>query len=141
MCSIRSSKQCKQRTKRRSDYYRSDQGNFESKSSRGSHSIKSTDEKQLIDARNTLESAFFSLSSAIRTGKSKTLEQQDTDLEIDSDMVIEIVQSTTGAALVIGLIILLYRLRNRFNRIVHRTIPKSKFPPPHQSNVNQTQLQ
>ena len=56
-------------------------------------------------------------------------------------MIIEIVQSTTGAALVIGLIILLYRLRNRFNRIVQRTIPKSKFPPPHRPNGNQTQHQ
>ena len=56
-------------------------------------------------------------------------------------MIIEIVQSTTGAALVIGLIVLLYRLRNRFNRIVHRTIPKSKFPPLHQPNGNQTQQQ
>ena len=56
-------------------------------------------------------------------------------------MIVEIVQSTTGAALVIGLIILLYKLRNRFNRIVYRTIPKSKFPPPPQSNGNQTQLQ
>ena len=60
----------------------------------------------------------------IRTGKSKTLEQQDTDLEIDSDMIIEIVQCTGGAALVIGIIVLLHRLRNRFNRIVHKPFPK-----------------
>ena len=51
-------------------------------------------------------------------------------------MIVEIVQSTTGAALVIGVIILLYRARNRFNRIVHRTIPKSKYPPPLNPNPN-----
>ena len=137
ICSINSSKPCKQITKGRSYHYSSDQGNSESKSSRGSHSIKSTDDKQLIDAKNTPESPFFSLSSAIRTGKPMTVEQQDTDLEINSDMIVEIVQSTTGAALVIGLIVLLDRIRNRYNRIVHRTIPKSKFPPPHQPNGNQ----
>ena len=49
-------------------------------------------------------------------------------------MVIEIVQCTEGAALVIGLIVLLHRLQNRFNRIVHRTIPKTKFPPAHHPN-------
>ena len=102
---------------------------------------KSTDEKQLIDASNTLESSFFSLSSAITTGKSKTLEQQDTDLEIDSDMIIKIVQCITGAALLVVLIVLLHRLRNRFNRIVHRIIPKTKFPPPHHPNGNQAQNQ
>ena len=44
-------------------------------------------------------------------------------------MVIEIVQSTSAAALVVGLIVLFYRMRNRFNRLVHRTLPKTRFPP------------
>ena len=48
---------------------------------------------------------------------------------------------TTGAAIVIGLIVLLHRLRNRFNRIVHRTIPKTKFPPAHHPNGSQAQHQ
>ena len=56
-------------------------------------------------------------------------------MDIDSDMIIEIVQSTSGVALVIGVIILLYRARNRFNRVVHRTIPKCKFPPPLNANA------
>ena len=52
-------------------------------------------------------------------------------------MIVEIIQSTSGVALVVGLMALLYRARNRFNRIVHRTIPKSKFPPPPPQNPNQ----
>ena len=130
LCNFNSSKPCKQRIKRKSGHYDDSHEDYNSGSSKGSHRTKSTDEKQLIDARNTLESAFFSLSSAIRTGKSKTSDEENTDMDIDSDMIIEIVQSTSGVALVIGVIILLYRARNRFNRIVHRTIPKSKFPPP-----------
>ena len=50
-------------------------------------------------------------------------------------MIIEIVQSTSGAALIIGLLVLLYRIRNRVNAIIHRTIPKSKFPPPPPMNA------
>ena len=136
LCNINSSKPCKQRIKRKSSHYDESHEDSSSGSSKGSHRTKSTDEKQLIDARNTLESAFFSLSSAIKTGRSKTSDEENTDLDIDSDMIVEIVQSTTGAALVIGVIILLYRARNRFNRIVHRTIPKSKYPPPLNPNPN-----
>ena len=91
----------------------------------------------MVDSRNTLESAFFSLSSAVRSGKHKTLEEEDTNLDIDSEMIVEIIQSTSGVALVVGLMALLYRARNRFNRIVHRAIPKSKFPPPPPQNPNQ----
>ena len=136
LCNINSSKPCKQRIKRKSSHYDESHEDSSSGSSKGSHRTKSTDEKQLIDARNTLESAFFSLSSAIKTGRSKTSDEENTDLDIDSDMIVEIVQSTTGAALVIGVIILLYRARNRFNRIVHRTIPKSKYPPPLNASPN-----
>ena len=147
LCNINSSKPCKQRIKRKSIHYDESHEDSNSGSSKGSHRTKSTDEKQLIDARNTLESAFFSLSSAIKTGRSKTSDEENTDLDIDSDMIIEIVQSTSGVSLVIGVIILLYRARNRFNRIVHRTIPKSKYPPPlnaspnsqHQYHVTATQ--
>ena len=45
-------------------------------------------------------------------------------------MVIEIVQSTAGVGFIIGLIVTLYKLRNRFNRLIRRTLPKTKFPHP-----------
>lgn len=125
ICNIDNIPPCKERTKRDSDRYNEDHEGHPSSSSQRSHRTKITDEKQLIDARNTLESAFFSLSSAIRTGKSKTLKEETSDLDIDSEMVIEIVQSRSGVVFVIGLIVLLYRTRNRFNRIIHRKIPKS----------------
>lgn len=82
-----------------------------------------------MDAKNTLESAFFSLSSAIRTGKSKISDNEATDLELDSDLILEIAQTTSGIALALGLIVFIYRSRNRFNKLVKRTLPKSKYPP------------
>ena len=51
-------------------------------------------------------------------------------MEIDSDMVFEIVQSTLGAAFVLVVLLMLYKTRSRFNRIVHRVAPKSKYPDP-----------
>ena len=45
-------------------------------------------------------------------------------------MIISIVQSTSGATLIMGIIVFLYRVRNRFNSLVHRVAPKHKFPKP-----------
>ena len=92
----------------------------------------------LLMQKKTLESAFFPLPSAIKTGKFTTLDEENTGLDMGSDIKIELVRRTSGVVLVIEVIILLYRARNRFNRIVHRTIPKSKFhfPPPLYGNPN-----
>ena len=44
-----------------------------SSSSSGSHRTKIADEKRVLDTKNVIESAFFSLSSAVRSGKHKVL--------------------------------------------------------------------
>ena len=43
-------------------------------------------------------------------------------------MSVSIVQSTSGAALIMGLVVFLYPVRNRFNGLVRRLAPKNKFP-------------
>lgn len=54
ICNINSSTPCKQRTKRGSDRYNDEHDEYpSSSSSKPSHRTKTTDEKQLVDARNT----------------------------------------------------------------------------------------
>ena len=128
------------------DEYEDERDKKRSSSVRESHKTTSKEKKQLIDAKNTLESAFFSLSSAIRTGKSEVSQEQtdDTEADIDSGMIIEIVQTASGAGVMIGLVAFLYKVRNRVNSIIHRTIPKSRFPapmPPMQQMNTYSQMQ
>ena len=125
-CNITKNTECEKRTKRDSTDNSDDK---HQKSSSGSHKTKASDDKEFTDATNTLESVFFTLSSAIKHGRTKLVDIEETDLEVDSEMVIEIIQSTAGVGFIIGLIVTLYKLRNRFNRLVKRTLPKTKFPP------------
>ena len=126
-CNITKNTECEQRTKRDNTAISNDRYQ---KSSSGSHKTKTSDDKEFTDATNTLESAFFTLSSAIKHGRTKLVDMEETELELDSEMIIEIIQSTACVGFIVGLIAALYKLRNRFNRIVRRTLPKTKFPPP-----------
>ena len=133
-CNITRNTECEQRTKRDNTHNSNNQ--YQKSSSSASHKKKSSNDKEFTDATNTLESAFFSLSSAIKHGRTKLMDIQETELDLDSQAIIEIVQSTAGIGLLIALIIALYKLRNRFNRLVRRTLPKGKFPPPLPSFTN-----
>ena len=64
-----------------SDERRDNRNEHDADSSSGSHITKTTDEKSALETKNVLESAFFSLSSAVRSGKHKVLEEQNTDLD------------------------------------------------------------
>ena len=59
-------------------------------------------ERQLLDAGNTQKSLFFSLSSAVRTAKTKTLQHEDTELDIVIGLIIKMDQSSVGSAFLIG---------------------------------------
>ena len=91
-------------------------------------------------SKHTVASKTKSVSTSTHVTKEKhTIKISDseaTDLEIDSDLILEIVQSTSGIALALGLIVFIYRSRNRFNKLVKRTLPKSKYPPGQITELN-----
>lgn len=99
------------------------------KSSKMKHSSNITDEKQMIDSVNTLESVFVSLSSAVRSASSKTQNEEESSVTLDSQAIIGIVKIIAGALALIVLFIVLYKARNRVNKLISRVVPKSRFPP------------
>ena len=84
-------------------------------------------EEGRIGSETTLQSAFFSLTNAIQASKTKELEGTDTRIAMES--VVQIVECIIAAITLAGSLALMYKMRKRFNRIVHRCIPKSRFPP------------
>ena len=115
-----------------------DKRNTETPTSEIEHSKKVTDEKQLIDGVNVIETIFFKVSIGVRSESEKIELEEKGKITLANLTIIGIVKITAAVLALIVLLILLYKARNRINRLVSRIAPKTRFPPqnhPHQCHL------
>ena len=82
-----------------------------------------------METKNNLESAFFSLSSAIRTESARVAKEDETSLDLDTEAIVEIIQCSSAGVFIVAVLATCYKLRARANRLIHRVYPKSAYPP------------
>ena len=82
-----------------------------------------------METKNNLESGFFSLSSAIRTGSARVAKEDETSLDLDTEAIVEIIQCSSAGVFIVAVLATCYKLRARANRLIHRVYPKSAYPP------------
>ena len=83
-----------------------------------------------LDLQHEIASAWFSLSSAIKTASMATSNEEKTTITMDSDVIIEICELTAAVIVTLIVMVILYKSRNRINRFIRRAFPKDKFPHP-----------
>ena len=83
----------------------------------------------MLETKNNLESAFFSLSSAIRTGSARVAKEDETSLDLDTEAIVEIIQCSSVGVFIVAILATCYKLRAKANRLIHRVYPKSAYPP------------
>ena len=129
ICNMDNTGPCKTRSKRNDKSNDNKESDKTAQSSKASHKAMNAKEKSTFNTETTWESAFFTLKNAIVASRAKELKESDTSFTIDNSVVVQIVECVIGAVTFIGSLVMIYKLRNRINRIIHRCIPKTKFPP------------
>lgn len=131
ICKFNSTTPCKDRKRRgtNNDWENYNEERSASSSSAG-HKTREKNERKFVGATSSLKSAFFTLSSAIKSGTVRTQNDEETDVEIDANMFVEIVQSTGGVVIIIAAGAFINKTRARVNKLIRRIAPKSKFPVP-----------